>query len=130
MYSVMRSSTLTSSLLLAFFLSGPAVEFIHAASSDKDAAEAGAALFRDRGCAHCHGEGGIGAKKGPSLVNIRKNKAWPSEKMRDQLLNGGEKMPSFADSLTDDEITKIIAYLRAKHRPVPPPASTQSSATQ
>jgi mono/diheme cytochrome c family protein len=85
--------------------------------------KAGAILFRDKGCEHCHGVGGIGGKKGPSLVDIRKDKAWPPEKITEQILNGGKKMPPFSDSLSDPEIAQIVAYLRAKQRPVPPPAS-------
>jgi mono/diheme cytochrome c family protein len=83
---------------------------------------AGAVLFRDKGCVHCHGEGGVGTAKGPSLVDIRKDKRWTAAKMTEQILNGGEKMPPFSDSLSDPEITQVVAYLRAKKRPVPPPA--------
>ena len=43
--------------------------------------------------------------------------------MTEQILNGGEKMPPFADSLSDPEIAQIVAYLRAKNRPVPSPAA-------
>jgi mono/diheme cytochrome c family protein len=81
---------------------------------------AGAVLFRDKGCAHCHGVGGMGTQKAPSLVGIRNNKQWTPEKITQQILNGGKKMPPFADSLSDPEIAQIVAYLRAKHRPVPP----------
>ena len=89
-------------------------------TSDSDAL-AGALLFRDKGCAYCHGAGGIGSPKAPSLVEIRKDTAWPPEKMTDQILNGGQKMPPFRESLNDDEIAQLVTYLRAKTRPVPPP---------
>ncbi len=99
-----------------------------AASSNEEAdAKAGAILYRDKGCAFCHGEAGIGTKKGPSLVDIRNDKAWPPEKMSDQILNGGKKMPPFRDSLSDDEIAQLVAYLRAKDRPTPPPADDSTS---
>jgi mono/diheme cytochrome c family protein len=39
----------------------------------------------------------------------------------DQIKNGGQKMPSFEDSLSSDEIAQLVAYLRAKHRPMPTP---------
>ena len=90
-------------------------------SKKKAAEKAGATLFRDKGCAHCHGVAGIGGAKAPALTNIRKDKAWTPARVSDQILNGGKKMPPFADSLTDDEIEQIIAYLRAKHKPAPPP---------
>jgi mono/diheme cytochrome c family protein len=88
---------------------------------------AGAVLYRDKGCAHCHGASLEGTKKAPPLVDIHKDKVWTPAKMTEQILNGGQKMPPFADSLTDQEVTQIVAYLRAKHPPVPPPPS---SATQ
>lgn len=97
-------------------------------SKKKAAEKAGAILFRDKGCAHCHGVGGVGGKKAPALTDIRKNKVWTPAKMSDQILNGGQKMPPFADSLTDQEVAQIVAYLRAKRKPVPPPAQTPEPA--
>jgi mono/diheme cytochrome c family protein len=91
-------------------------------SKTKVSEQAGAILFRDKGCAYCHGAGGIGGKKAPSLVDLRKNKAWPPEKITYQIFNGGQKMPPFSDSLTDQQIAQLVSYLRAKHRPIPPAA--------
>lgn len=88
----------------------------------KAAEMAGAVLYRDRGCPQCHGVGGIGTKKGPSLVDLRKNKLWIPEKITSQILHGGQKMPAFDESVTDQEAAELVAYLRARHRPVPPPA--------
>ncbi|MDE3200505.1 MAG: cytochrome c [Acidobacteriota bacterium] len=70
-------------------------------------------LFRQTGCGHCHGADLAGTKKGPSLIGIKDDSKWPVEKMRDQILNGGKKMPSFADSLSDDEIAQVITFLRS-----------------
>ena len=78
---------------------------------------AGAALLRKSGCEHCHGVNGAGSKKAPGLTKIASDKRWPAAKLTDQILNGGEKMPPFSDSLTDPEIAQIVAYLRAKKRP-------------
>ena len=89
----------------------------------KVAEQAGALLFRDKGCAHCHGAGGTGGKKGPDLTGLRKDKFWTPAKITDQILNGGQKMPPFSDSLTDEQVAQLIAYLRAKHRPAPPLAN-------
>jgi mono/diheme cytochrome c family protein len=91
-------------------------------SGSKAAEEAGAILFRDKGCTHCHGVGGIGTKKAPSLVDLRKDKQWTPAQITNQILNGGQKMPPFSDSVTDEEAAQLVAYLRARHRPVPPPA--------
>jgi len=72
-------------------------------------AQAGALLFRQQDCAHCHGPEGIGGK------------VWTPEKITKQILNGGLKMPPFGDSLTDAQISQLVAYLTAKHKPSPPP---------
>ncbi len=113
--------------LLVFLTPFPAHAFW--GSKKKTAEKAGAILFRDKGCAHCHGAGGIGGKKAPALTGLPKDKVWTPAKMTDQILNGGQKMPPFADSLSDPEVAQIVAYLRAKHKPIPPPASTAPAPT-
>jgi mono/diheme cytochrome c family protein len=92
-------------------------------SSSKTEADeqAGAILFRDKGCAHCHGDGGVGTKKAPSLIGLNRSRQWTAAKITGQILNGGQKMPAFGDSLTDEEIAQLVAYLRAANRPVAPP---------
>jgi mono/diheme cytochrome c family protein len=93
--------------------------------SDTKAAEmSGAVLFRDKGCGFCHGANLEGTKKAPALDQIRKQKSWTNEKLSTQILDGGQKMPPFRESLSDDEIRQLITFLRAKKRPVPPPPAT------
>jgi mono/diheme cytochrome c family protein len=104
-----------------FFAS--AAPFALAASKTEADEKAGAALFVDKGCTFCHGVGGAGTSKAPALVDLRKDKAWPADKIKNQILNGGQKMPPFADSVTDQEVSQLIAYLLAKHRPAPPAAA-------
>lgn len=102
---------------------------VHASSSKAKAdQEAGALLFRDQGCAHCHGAGGVGGKKGPDLSGLPKDKTWTVQKITDQILNGGQKMPPFSDALTDQQIAQLVAYLRSKHRPIPLPADATAPA--
>lgn len=90
-----------------------------ASSVDKVDLQAGANLYRSTGCEHCHGSGGLGAPKGPPLVGKPFRKEWTAEKIKNQLILGGKKMPAFSDDLSDDDIAKLIVYLRAKHRPAP-----------
>ena len=97
------------------------------ASQKSDQEKAGAVLFRDKGCTYCHGVGGVGTKKAPALTGLHKDKTWTPEKITNQILNGGQKMPPFRDSVTDEEVTDLIAFLRAKNKPVPPPANPQDS---
>jgi mono/diheme cytochrome c family protein len=84
--------------------------------------QAGAVLYRDKGCPQCHGADLAGNKKGPSIAEIRNDKEWPPERITKQIMEGGQKMPPFGESLTDQEIAQIVAFLRAKDRPTPPPA--------
>ncbi len=91
-------------------------------SKRKAEQKAGAILFRDKGCAHCHGAGAVGGKKAPALTTLPKDKKWTPAKISDQILNGGQKMPPFADSLTDQQVAQIVAYLRARRKPVVPPS--------
>jgi len=108
-------------LVLAAFAAAPAYALFGGKTEADE--QAGAVLFRDKGCAHCHGVGGIGGKKAPSLTDLPKSKLWTPAKITNQILNGGQKMPAFGDSLTDEEIAQLVAYLRARHRPIPPPAA-------
>ena len=89
----------------------------------KSAEQAGAVLYRDKGCPQCHGADLAGTKKGPPLIDLAKDKQWPPDKLSKQIMDGGEKMPPFREALTDDEIAQLVAYLRAKDRPSPPPAA-------
>lgn len=91
-------------------------------AAGSEAEQAGATLFRDKGCAYCHGAATQGTQKGPSLINIRKT--MKAAQIAHQIKNGGQKMPSFEDSVSAVELTQLIAYLRAKHRPLPAPPAT------
>jgi mono/diheme cytochrome c family protein len=90
------------------------------ALSKAESEQAGAVLFRDKGCAYCHGATATGTTRGPSLANVRKK--LKAQQIHAQIENGGQKMPSFREALTNDEIEQLVAYLRAKTRPVLPSA--------
>lgn len=105
--------------LIAFSIARP----LHAIAQTATAEQAGAILFRDKGCAHCHGADGTGTEKAPSLGGLRTDKNWPPARITGQILNGGQKMPPFGDSVTDEEAAQLVAYLRARHKPTPPPAN-------
>jgi mono/diheme cytochrome c family protein len=122
---ILSLKQLFSVLALGLVVAEPTMA--HADSKTRAAEEAGAVLFRDKGCAYCHGAGGSGGKKGPDLALIRTDKLWTPANITHQILNGGPKMPPFSDSLTDAEVAELVAYLRAKQRPVPPPATPAPS---
>lgn len=96
-------------------------------SASKADVQAGAVLYRDKGCSQCHGADLTGNKKGPALADIDHDPAWPADKITKQIRDGGAKMPPFGESLTDPEIAQIVAYLRAKERPTPPPPANPPS---
>jgi len=89
--------------------------------------QAGATLYRDKGCPQCHGADLKGNKKGHAIDTINNDPAWPAEKITKQIRDGGQKMPPFGDSLTDPEIAQLVAYLRAKDRPAPTAATPSSN---
>ena len=123
----MISRFLLSSSLLLLVIAPLALPVPSAASQKPGQDKEGAILFRDKGCAYCHGAGAIGTKKAPALTDLWKDKSWTPEKITNQILNGGQKMPPFRDSVTDEEAGQLVAYLRAKNKPVPPPATDDAS---
>ena len=116
------SSLLGFGLVALLIVPPPAV-----AADKNDEVKEGAILFRDKGCAFCHGVGGIGTKKAPAVNEIWKDKTWTPEKMTKQILDGGQKMPPFRESVTDEEAAQLVSYLRAKSKPEPPAASDEAS---
>jgi mono/diheme cytochrome c family protein len=110
-----RSGRFFLAVAIAFGLLGEAAGGANA-NSDK---LAGAALYRDKGCARCHGAHGEGTLKAPALVNIRKNKMWTPAKISHQIMNGGQNMPPFSDALSDAEVAQIVLFLRSNHWPSP-----------
>ena len=125
-----RTVIQTRFFLPAFLIFCLASPVFAASSSTKAQEEAGAVLFRNSGCTYCHGADLKGTKKAPALAEVRKNKEWTPEKMTNQILNGGQKMPPFRDSLSDEDISNLVAFLRAKKRPPLPPADASAQGTQ
>ena len=75
-------------LLMAATASAPAHALL--SSKEKEAQQAGAVLFRDKGCAYCHGAGGSGGKKAPRS-GLHTDELWPPDKITNQILNGGQR---------------------------------------
>jgi mono/diheme cytochrome c family protein len=90
----------------------------HAASNADRAA--GAQLFKQNGCAHCHGEDGIGTNRAPSLATV--GKRLHKDQIEHQIREGGKQMPPFQDVLNDDEVRKLVDYLAHKKK-LPKPQS-------
>jgi len=104
---------------LAFGAAAPWQTQVFAASQ---AEKRGQELFAAKGCAHCHGQDGIGGGKGPDLQQVRKRRDHDSILV--QIHDGGKEMPPFGDELSAQEIDDLIAFLRMKRKLVVAPPKT------
>jgi mono/diheme cytochrome c family protein len=104
-----RALLATSVLLIVAGLPGP--HAIAASSADQ---AAGAEVFKQSGCEHCHGPDGIGTNRAPSLTTV--GKRLKKDQIERQILAGGKQMPPFADVLTFDETHKLVDYLSHKKK--------------
>lgn len=69
-------------------------------------ADAGATLYADN-CASCHGVDGTGGTQEGILGE-------EASEIAEIVLNGEDSMPSFADTLADQDIADIIAWIEAQ----------------
>ncbi len=95
---------------------------MHVVSAGSTPADRGAEIFATHGCAHCHGEKGVGGGRGPDLQLVRKRLSGTA--IAQQIHDGGKGMPAYADQLTDMEVDDLVAFLKAKraYTVVPKPA--------
>jgi mono/diheme cytochrome c family protein len=83
----------------------------NAFGSSQNQREHGAELFVASGCRHCHTIRNVGGHKGPDLSGV--GRALSKDKIRAQILNGGDQMPPFTDDLETAEVNDLVAYLRS-----------------
>src|SRR5579875_3316372 len=94
------------------FVAGLPWEGARAASTaDRDA---GAQIFKDKGCEHCHGVDGAGTERGPALRTV--GKQMHRDQIAEQIRQGGKQMPPFGDVLSEDEMRKLVDYLAHKKK--------------
>ena len=70
----------------------------------------GATLYKES-CAKCHGDDGEGKRKGIPLIEGHAL-SHPEEDFLKQVREGGKKMPSFSDKLSEKEIAAVVDYVR------------------
>jgi mono/diheme cytochrome c family protein len=104
---------------LAWSLPQSSTPMVHAYSSKSK--DAGATLFHEKGCEHCHGANGRGGDLGPDLSTV--GKRLNKQQIEHQIHNGGAAMPAFGDVLQPDEIKDLVDFLHAK-RKTPKTAAT------
>ncbi len=102
----------------------------HVVSAASKPAERGAEIFHTHGCAHCHGENGVGGGRGPDLQLVRKRLSGTS--IAQQIHDGGKGMPAYADQLSDTEVDDLVTFLKTKRTfivvPKPAPNTPQPAA--
>jgi mono/diheme cytochrome c family protein len=96
-------------------------------TAGSSAVERGRELFANKGCAYCHGPAGVGGRVGPDLQLVRKR--LDTEAISRQIHLGGKAMPAFGGQLTEQEISDLVAFLRAKRKVVVAPAKPLSPVT-
>lgn len=112
-----RVLMIASILLIVAGLSGS-----HANAASSGDRPAGAEIFKQNGCEHCHGPDGIGTDRAPSLTTV--GKRLKKDQIKEQIRDGGKQMPPFKDVLNDDETRKLVDYLAHKKKaPKPQPGS-------
>lgn len=62
-------------------------------------------------CARCHGSGLTG-RVGPALGPGSDAAEQPDEFLVETITNGRGRMPSFSLTLSDDQIARVVAYIR------------------
>jgi mono/diheme cytochrome c family protein len=88
------------------------------ASPGPDSA-ASIATFRTK-CAMCHGPDGSGSEVGKSMnvPDLRSSvvQKLPDAELAQVICNGKGGMPSFKNSLSDDQIHSLVAHVRSLHQ--------------
>jgi mono/diheme cytochrome c family protein len=112
----------SSGMLLAIFvaLTFFVVSIVHASPAPDNAASS--AAFRMK-CAMCHGQDGGGSEVGKSM-NVPDLRSPAIQKLPDaelaQIISKGKgEMPSFKNSLSEDQIHGLVTYIRSGHHAVP-----------
>ena len=83
-------------------------------ASSKQGREAGAVLFHEKGCEHCHGVDGVGTDRAPALTTIGKRRK--KAQIEQQIEKGGNGMPAYGKVLQPDEIKWLVEFLHAKRK--------------
>jgi ubiquinol-cytochrome c reductase cytochrome b subunit len=76
-------------------------------------ARGGADLFVSKSCIACHQIAGAGGHRGPDLSDV--GARLPHDRIVTVILTGqGSAMPSYAGSLTPDEVAQLVAFLETR----------------
>lgn len=73
---------------------------------------AGLVLFQKKACLYCHQLGKQGGVVGPDLTHVANR--MNEQQMIIQIINGSKNMPAYGASLTNDELTRLTAFLKSR----------------
>jgi len=77
----------------------------------------GARVFQAKGCLNCHLISGDGGRRGPDLTYIGDTLSESDIVIR--IVNGGVNMPAFGNSINQNELTQLTAFLQSRKRSMP-----------
>jgi ubiquinol-cytochrome c reductase cytochrome b subunit len=78
------------------------------------AQQAGAQLFADKGCIHCHTIAGTGGRRGPNLSTVGQRLS--TDELTTRILNGGHNLPAYGRSLTPVELSQLVEFLASRQQ--------------
>ncbi len=70
-------------------------------------------LFYTKGREFCHTINNYGGKAGPNLTTIGNRLS--EEELKIRIVNGGRNMPSYGGILSNDELNKIVHFLKSQN---------------
>jgi len=73
---------------------------------------AGSRLFYDKGCLYCHKIDEYGGLTGPNLTHVARRLS--EQEMQIRIINGGDDMPAYGQSLKSNELNELIAFLKTR----------------
>jgi ubiquinol-cytochrome c reductase cytochrome b subunit len=73
----------------------------------------GAVVFQNMQCRNCHSVGGAGGMRGPALDTVATRMT--EAQMVRQVLQGGGNMPAYGNTLSADETTALVDFLKTLH---------------
>lgn len=112
MFKVPRGLSIASLAGLVFLTAGSVAYSQTAAPADA------ATTFKSK-CAACHGQDGSGTTLGKRLhapdLRSKEVQSQTSDALVQVITKGKENMPAFGNRLDNDQINKLVAYIRTFH---------------
>jgi len=73
----------------------------------------GSILFQQKACLYCHSINNEGGKVGPDLTHVANRLS--EEQLIIRIVNGAKNMPAYGGSLSNDELNKLVAFLKTRN---------------